>query len=177
MYSVDQEDRVIPLTDIPQSSMGAPIPIVLSDEFVTVVAFYIENTAEGWDGTWIRVVGPDTEGETVALIRFSICYAYSFGPPNDEAFSGHPLAERGLTPYGAFLIERSSWIRQLERMNSVHPYHKPERYHSLNHYILSFHDSTFECVANGYRIELHEGSARSAVSRMTNLLHRANPAI
>jgi len=60
------------MTDIPQSSVGAPIPIVLSDELVTVVAFYVQNTPERWDGTWVRVVSADTEGEPVALIRFSI---------------------------------------------------------------------------------------------------------
>jgi len=175
MYSVDNNDRVIPITDIPHSSVGAPIPIVLSDEFVTVVAFYIETTTEGWDGTSVRLVSANTEGETVALVRFSSCYASFFGPPNDEAFAGHPLAGRGLTPYAAFVIEGSSWIRQLERTNLVHPYHKPERYQTRNHYILSFHDSTFECVADGYRIELHKGSAKSAISRMADLLHSANP--
>ena len=56
-----------------------------------------------------------------------------FGPPNDEAFSGHPLASRGLHPYGAFKIENSSWIRHLEKMNSVHPNHHPERYFKLQH--------------------------------------------
>jgi hypothetical protein len=45
--------------------------------------------------------------------------AHTFGPSNDEAFSGHPLAARGLTPYGAFKIENSSWVRHLERMNSA----------------------------------------------------------
>ena len=48
-----------------------------------------------------------------------------FGPPNDEAFDGHPLARRGLRPYGAFEVTHSSWIRQLEQMNSVHPHHSP----------------------------------------------------
>ncbi|HXI91117.1 MAG TPA: hypothetical protein VNO24_13965, partial [Blastocatellia bacterium] len=131
MYSVDEKDRVVPITDIPQSSVGSPIPIVLSDEFVTVVAFYLQNTPEGWAGTWVRVVSADTEGEPVALVRFSLCHAFMFGPPNDEAFAGHPLASRGLEPYGAFLIENSSWVRQLERMNSIHPSHNPERYETL----------------------------------------------
>jgi hypothetical protein len=170
MYSADEKDRVVSITDIPQSSVGSPIPIVLTDEFVTVVAFYLQNTPEGWDGTWVRVVSADTEGEPVALVRFSLCYAFMFGPPNDEAFAGHPLASRGLEPYGAFLIENSSWIRQLERMNSVHPSHNPERYETLKHYILTFHDSTFECVADTYRFELHEGSITTAIPRMANLL-------
>src|SRR5215510_14038401 len=128
MYSVDEKDRVVPIKDIPQSSVGAPIPIVLSDEFVTVVAFYLQNTPDDWDGTSIRIIGKETESETLALVRFFPCYASIFGPPNDEAFTGHPLENRGLRPYGAFIIENSSWIRRLEQMNSVHPCHKPERF-------------------------------------------------
>jgi hypothetical protein len=77
-----------------------------------------------------------------------------FGSPNDEAFHGHPLAERGLGPYGAYRVEDSSWIRRLERMNSVHPRHDPERFRALTHCVLSFHDSTFECVAEGVRFSL-----------------------
>ena len=59
--------------------------------------------------------------------RFEHCYAHMFGPPNDEALRGHPLAGRGLRPYAAFEIRQSSWLRRLERMNSVHPRHDRER--------------------------------------------------
>jgi hypothetical protein len=115
MYSVDEKDRVVPIKDIPQSSIGAPIPIVLSDEFVTIVAFYLENMSDGWDGTSVRVVGKETEGE--------------------------PL------------------------------YHKPEIFLARKHYALSFHDSTFECVADGYIVELHESSVKKILPRMIELLH------
>jgi len=172
MYSVDEKDRVVPIEDIPQSSIGAPIPVVLSDEFVTVVAFYLQNTPDDWDGTSVRIVSKETEDEPLALFRFSFCYASIFGAPNDEAFAGHPLADRGLEPYGAFVIENSSWIRQLERMNSVHPFHKPERFWALKHYVLSFHDSTFECVADGYTVELHDSSINNILPRMMELLDR-----
>ncbi len=159
MYPVDEKDRVVAIIDIPQSSVGAPIPVILSDEHVTVVAFYLEDVPDDWDGSSVRIVGKETEDEPLALVRFSVCYASMFGPPNDEAFTGHPLADRGLEPYGAFVIEDSSWIRQLERMNSVHPHHKSERFWARKHYVLSFHDSTFECVADGYSIELHDSIA------------------
>lgn len=172
MYTVDEQDRVIPINDIPQSSIGAPIPLVLSDEFITVVAFYLQDSPEDWDGTSIRIISPETEGEPLALVRFSPCYASMFGPPNDEAFIGHPLANRGLRPYGAFVIENSSWLRQLERMNSIHTSHNPERFLARKHYVLSFHDSTFECIANSYIVETHESSIREIVYRMTELLDR-----
>lgn len=37
-----------------------------------------------------------------------------------------------------------------ERRNRIHRQHRSERYAALSHLVLSFHDSTFECVATGY---------------------------
>jgi hypothetical protein len=160
MYSIDEKDKVVELKDAPQSSVGAPLPLVLCDERRLLLAYLIQDTPSDWDGSTVRIINHASPNEPVALVEFSRYYAYSFGPPNDEAFSGHPLADRGLEPYGVFQIEGSSWIRQLERMNSVHPYHKPERYERLRHYIFAFHDSTFECVAEGYIITEHGGHLR-----------------
>src|SRR5438093_1472990 len=126
MYDVDERDRVIELKNVPQSSVGAPIPFIMSDDHRLVLAYYIEDPPSGWDGSTVRIVAPMDAVEPVALIRFRSCYAHMFGPPNDEAFHGHPLAPRGLHPYGAFEVTDSSWIRRLERMNSVHRYHRPE---------------------------------------------------
>ena len=105
----------------------------------------------------MRVVEPETTDEPVAVVTFPLYCATMFGPPNDEAFAGHPLSSRGLGPYGAFEVLDSSWISQLERMNSVHPSHRRERYLQLRHFILSFHDSTFECVAPRYQVTRHDG--------------------
>jgi hypothetical protein len=96
----------------------------------------------------------------IVLVTFAQPYAHFFGPPNDEAFSGHPLSDRGLKPYGAYRVEDSSWVRQLERMNRVHEFHQPERFAALTHYVLAFHDSTFECVAADFEHSLHPGMPR-----------------
>jgi hypothetical protein len=55
------------------------------------------------------------------------CY---FGPPNDEGLQRHPLFERGLDFYGVFRVDRSAWATG-----------------SATHFIVTLHDSTFECVA------------------------------
>jgi hypothetical protein len=47
-------------------------------------------------------------------------------------------------------VEQSSLVRRLERMNSVHEYHDPKRFWALTHYIFTFKDSTFECVASSF---------------------------
>ncbi len=170
MYQVDDRDRVVELKDFPQSSVGAPCPLVLSDEYVTVVAFYLHTVEPSWDGTTPRSIGPDTSGEEVAIVRFEPSHAILFGPPNDEAFSGHPLAKRGLEPYSAVVVENSSWVRGLERMNAVHRNHRPETFNKHRHFILSFHDSVFECVADGFTVERFVGSVNSALPRMAELL-------
>jgi hypothetical protein len=170
MYSVDERDKVIELESVPQSSAGAPLPFVLSDEYRILLAYIVQDTPSDWDGSSVRVIDPNTTGEPLALVEFTAYWSFMFGAPNDEAFGGHPLAGRGLHPYGAFQVENSSWVRQLERMNSVHPSHKPERFERLRHYVFSFHDSTFECVANGFTVSEHDGSLGSMLPVMRERL-------
>jgi hypothetical protein len=169
-YTVDDRDLVQPLTEFPQSSVGAPLPVVLASEQSLFVAFYVERRDPDWDGTTCKVVSPDTDDQTVAVARFECAIAHFFGPPNDEAFSGHPLAKRGLSPYGAFEVLSSSWIRTLERMNSVHPFHRPEPFAFCRHFILTFHDSIFECVARRFSIDQPAGTLRSIVARLAESL-------
>ena len=136
VYKVGRRDKVVPLDSLPQSDPGAPLPLVVASDNELRIA-YISP-------------GAGSEGEVMVTVTFNMAEAHMFGSPNDEAFDGHPLARRGLHPYGAFEIEDSSWISQLERMNSVHPRHSPELFEGLRHYVLSFHDTTFECVAEGF---------------------------
>lgn len=163
MYEIDEHDRVVELTNLPQSSIGAPMPIILADEHAVLVAYCSEIEHPEFDGTNPLSVSENDEGEVIVMVKFLHVLAHYFGMPNDEAFSGHPLAARGLTPYGAFRVENSSWIRRLDRMNSVHPYHSPRFKSGLQHIVLSFHDSTFECVCGeGYAVRTQRGSLRSA---------------
>jgi hypothetical protein len=141
VYEVDDQDVVVPLTDMPAASPGAPEPVVLADEGSAVVAYYASDNLN-----WDTAQPEDLGDEHVVVLRFHEVHSLMFGVPDDEALSGHPLAGRGLTAYGAFRIDQSSWIRRLERMNAVHPRHSAAAYSSLFHFILTFHDSTFECV-------------------------------
>src|SRR5262249_17748356 len=77
--------------------------------------------------------------------------AHYFGPPNDEALSGHPLYRKGLRHYGVCEVKNSSWVRALERMNRVHPSHHPRMFSRYRHFVFTFHDTTFECIAGGIR--------------------------
>ncbi len=160
------KDTVHALNDIPQSSVGAPCPMVVADEHHLSVIYYVQDTPEGWDGSSVRVVGPSSDGERYAIVSFESHTAYYHGSPNDEAFSGHPLSKKGLSPYGAYEVKGSTWIRHLMEMNRVHPYHKDENFSDRRHFILAFHDTTFECVADAYSFRTGYGSVLTAANSL-----------
>jgi len=161
MLSLGSSEKVVPLDNFPQSSVGAPCPGLIATEQALVVVFYLEEHDPAWDGTWVKVDGLESSGEPCAIVHFELASIHTFGPPNDEAFSGHRLAKKGLEPYGAFEVLSSEWVAQLEKMNSVHPMHNRERFlNGKRHFILTFHDSVFECVAKGYTVELASGSVK-----------------
>jgi hypothetical protein len=153
MYPVDSKDEVVKIADLPQSDVGSPSPTVLSNENRLLLAYGNLESLVDWDG-----IDNDFSPSfaQVTIVEFVGYRSYMFGSPNDEAFGGHPLASRALTSYAAFEIKQSSWIRQLEKMNRVHPHHDKKRFDSLRHFIFAFHDSTFECVALSYKLEVCE---------------------
>lgn len=173
MRRVAERDVVRRLDGIPQCSIGAPLPLVLADESAAVMAFYLEDRDEAWDGTAVRVVDATASDEPIAIVRFRSCYALQFGPPNDEAFSGHPLAARGLEPYGAFVIDESSWLLELERRNAVHRHHGAAAFlRGKRHFVLTFHDSIVECIAESFDVTYASGAPHSVLPRMQQLLTR-----
>ncbi len=163
MYTVDERDRVVGL-DVPPCEGGAPMPVVLCDDLHVLVAYYLNSRY------YSNTPSPDPADERSVIVEFSLPWALMFGMPNDEAFEGHPLESRGLRPYGAYLVQDSSWIRQLEKMNSVHPNHDPQYFKKLKHYVFVFHDSTFECVAESFAVSEHRGSPASLVPVMQSRL-------
>lgn len=170
MYTVSASDRPRQIASVPQSSIGAPCPLILAGEHSLRLAYYLQEGRldSEWQKAPVRPARPNWTDDLCALVTFDHAYAHMFGPPNDEAFSGHPLAARGLEPYSVFEVEGSSWLRQLVRMNAVHPYHRDEQFNGFRHLVFSFHDTTFECIAKGYRIALCRGSPWSVMEDAAN---------
>ncbi|WP_051355254.1 hypothetical protein [Mesorhizobium erdmanii] len=144
--------------DIPPSSAGAPLPHVFADEGKLLVAYIANAPDPSFDGTNPRSVSPLTGKQSVAILTADPYLAFQFGPPNDEAISGHRLYALGLRPYEAFEILNSSWIASLEKANRVHSSHTSELFAGYRHFILTFHDSTLEFIAERFSINLHEGA-------------------
>jgi hypothetical protein len=170
VYNVDRKDTVFELSSPPRPDVGAPLPIVFATDYAVALAYIVSEPDPHWDGKYVEVVSPNTDGKIIALVTFRMPRAHMMGPPNDEAFNGHPLYGRGLKPYTVSEVQQSSWIRSLGRMNSVHPMHRAEHFKSYRHFIFAFHDSTFECVAEGFTLECFRGSLRNAVDRLAVVL-------
>jgi hypothetical protein len=146
MYTVDGNDQVVELTDFPQQSAGAPMPLLLAQDGELVLAYELS----------------DSETEYFAIVAFDGVATHRFGPPNDETLEGHPLYGKGLESYGVYEVQSSSWIRALERMNRVHPAHRSAVFSRYRHFIFTFHDTMLECVARGVRSVVRAAYAERA---------------
>lgn len=145
MYTIDGRDQVVELQGFPRGIGGAPLPLVVATDDQVLLGY---ASKEG-NGEW-------------SLVEFDLPSAHYFGMPNDEALAGHPLYRRGLKGHLFCEVIHSSWIRALERMNRVHPNHSPGMFARDRHYIFSFKDSLFECVAHDVRL-LGQFGRRSAL--------------
>lgn len=150
-------ESLVPI-DLPLSSAGAPLPHVFADEGRLLIAYLINSPDPAFGGKNPRSVSPTTNGQPVALLTADPYLAVQFGPPNDEALSCHRLYGLGLEPYSAFEVRNSSWIASFEKANRVHSSHIAERFSGYRHFILTFHDSTVEIIADDLAVSLHEGA-------------------
>ncbi|BFP43257.1 hypothetical protein FGF1_41020 [Flavobacteriaceae bacterium GF1] len=133
-------------------NMGAPSPKVICDEINLTLLHYVDLFE--LPDTTDKIKERDTNVDTgVAIVRFTNTYIHKFGIPNDEVIIGHPYYDIGLKPYSFFSVEDSDWIKEIKRIQSHHPYFDEDRYKDVNHYILTFKDNTFECVATDFSIE------------------------
>jgi hypothetical protein len=146
VYPIDERDTVTELADLPKSCAGGPIPLVLADEAILLLSYFMPS----------GVMGEHHQKISVAVVQFHHSLMHLLGPPNDEAIQGHPLWRRGLDSYGAYQVRDSSLLRRVAAMNYVHPRNNLEAFDRFHHYIITFHDSTFECLAESYTFSVHE---------------------
>lgn len=144
---------------------GAPLPHLFTNDYRAFLTFYLATHDPNWDGSYVTVKHPGAQNtESLALVEFVGCQVARLGTPSEEVLNGHYLHGRGQEPYSAQLVKNSPWIAELRTISSVHERFRASGWEDLKHYVFWFHDSTFECIARDYRLELHEMS-------MLNLAH------
>jgi hypothetical protein len=159
LASTKGEEHAVPLDFPVKWDAGAPLPHLLRNDYRCFLTFYVREPDPDWDGTYVTVKDPGSgQEESLALVEFTGCVSARLGSPNDEVFEGHPLSGKGLDGYTAQKVVNSRWLAELEAINRVHHCYNPARWRLLNHYVFWFHDTTFECVAEDYKVELYRES-------------------
>jgi len=161
------EEHAVPLAFPVRWSTGAPLPHLLQSDYWTFLTFYVREDDPAWDGTYVTVKDPGSGVvESLALVEFVNCDSARLGSPNDEVLNGHRLDGKGLESYTAQEVVNSSWLSELERINSVHQCYEPEYWRRRHHYIFWFHDTTFECIAESFKVELF----RTTMAELLNIV-------
>ena len=145
------EETAVPIEWKYPWDAGAPCPHVLADGHRVFLA-YCYTVSQ------------------IALVEFIRVVNFKFGGPNDEVLHGHPLYGHGLEYYEAHEIINSKWIIEQEQINAVHSRHDSERWQTLKHFVFTFHDEIFECIAEAYNVEIINGSFRDALCEATKWL-------
>ncbi len=122
---------------IPAIDVGAPEPLVYFKNSQLKVLFYIDGN----------------EVDDACLMRFNFCKKYSFGYPNSEVLQGHPYYPLGLRMASFYEVEHSDLTDQLMKIARIHPYFDAEKWNTLKHFILTFHDNMLECISKDYSFE------------------------
>jgi hypothetical protein len=133
-------EKIVPLdTDIsPEAAISGAV--VLANEYDTMLSFNAMRLNS--DGLYYNA--------GCAIVRFELCRISKFGYPNDEAWVGIPKT-KGLT-YGCYEVLNSAWNEELCELNKhSFPASVPSR---ARHFLFLFHESSFECLADGYSVEV-----------------------
>lgn len=126
-------DMVVPLNYVPRSAIDAAEPFVVANERRVAVAYRIEEAE-------FERFGPFAEDDDpFCVVLFSEAAFHQFGLPNDDDLDAHPLAQRGLRRYFAHEIEHSSLVSD--------SWGQTASAEGWRHFLLTFQDSTYECVA------------------------------
>ena len=95
--------------------------------------------------------GSQMEAAGTAVVEFRRCLVTRFGYPNDEARWAIPRF-KGVS-YGIYEVQNSSWIREVVQMNRCAFPSTKDDYVS-KHFLFTFHDDTFECLADDLSVEV-----------------------
>ena len=88
-----------------------------------------------------------SDRDEVCTAEFIGCDSLRMGFPNDEAQQGHPLSAHGLEFYRLHEVANSSWLSDLRAVEAVHPYAPARPFADRRHFVLTFHDSMVEAIA------------------------------
>lgn len=142
--------KLIEITDQFVMDVGAPCPLLITDATNLRLIFFADEETEG-----LRQRN-NLYDQGIIEISFKTHRFFSFGPPNDEALNSHPYYELGLKSYSFYELLDSDLIAKIATYGRYHPYYNPNSYEKSHHYIITFKEQLFECVAKGFEVSKYQ---------------------
>lgn len=121
-----------------------PEPVVMSNDTELFVAFFAYRLIDG--------NLDQTADEEIIVIKFHRSIKHTFGSPSNETIHAHPCYKLGLTPNAFYEVKNSYMLKEAETIQKSHPRFDQNDFNKFRHFILTFHDKTFECVAEDFQL-------------------------
>ncbi|NKJ47502.1 hypothetical protein CIC12_12275 [Burkholderia sp. SG-MS1] len=135
--SLRQEDQVILLESVPHPAADAAEPFIVASDRRVILAYPIAEAD-------FERFGPfDPDDDPFCTVLFADAAFHRLGPPGDVDLEIHPLALQGLLGYSVHEVVNSSLTAELATVGPAP---------ALRHFVITFQDSTFECVASDYTV-------------------------
>jgi hypothetical protein len=133
-----QEDQVLLLDSVPHPAADAAEPFIVAADRRVILAYPIAEAD-------FERFGPfDPDDDPFCTVLFPDAVFHRLGPPGDVDLEIHPLAMQGLLGLSAHEVVNSSLTAEIAAVASIGP--------ALRHFVITFQDSTFECVASDYTV-------------------------
>lgn len=126
---------------------GSPSPTILSNDSELLIAFYANKESAS-----IIPQHNIINNTGIFALKFKVYLKYTFGLPGEETIQGHPYSKLGMKSYSFYELRNSDLIKSLQNIEKVHPEYNPEKWEIYKHYILTFHDNMFECIAQDFEV-------------------------
>lgn len=133
-----QEDHVVLLDSVPHPAADATEPFIVVSGRRVILAYPIAESD-------FERFGPfDSDDDPFCTVLFPDAVFHRLGPPGDVDLEIHPLASQGLSGYSVHEVLNSSLAAEISAVMSSGPMQR--------HFVITFQDATFECVASDYTV-------------------------
>jgi len=158
--------ELIEIKGLFEMDSGSPSPTILSNDNELFIAFYADKKR----ATSVPQERNPIYDTGIFALKFKGYLKFTFGLPGDETIQGHPYRKLGMKSYSFYELKKSDLIRSLQEIDKVHPRYNPEKWKMYKHYILTFHDNMFECIARDFEIREENISLYNQATVMLNEL-------
>ena len=137
-FARDRDETLVRLDSVPRPAPVSTDPSVIADEGRAMLVYRIAPSEPHRYNSLARNEAP------FCLVRFDAAVFQSLGPANNEEVSRHVLHAKGLCCSGAYEVLYSTLVAEW--------WPNAPRAIALRHFIITFEDSSFECVASDCRL-------------------------